>query len=905
MKGTKIALALLAMFVVAAIAPSISYAQEEVPYGPWVDQISFQSEADQAKVVDMLENNEVQIHVSDISDADVFATIQASPDLDYVMSYGLFFELTFNPVGPTFLNGKFNPFSNVKIREAMNWLVDRNYIAEELMAGMATPKLSCIVAAFPDYGRLADEFKLLEAKYGPDFERAKSVIFQEMVDMGAVFSDGKWYYNDEHITLKMLIRIDSPPRTRIGDYVSNMLEDLGFATERMYRTSPEASPIWLLGNPANGEFHIYTGGWISTIVSRDDAENFAFYYTDRGGWGTPLWQAYEPDPLFYEVAAKLDEGDYYSYEERQELMGKAAGMALEDSIRVWLVDQVTPFPFREEIQVAGDLASGLFSNAICGRTIRYKDQVGGAVKSSDREVLVDPWNPIAGTNWAYDAHIILLTADADYIYNPYTGLPMPNMFETATVDVLEGTPVISSSAWCTLNFVDEIEVPTDAWFDWDSDNQEVITAPAGTTARAKVTLNYGDVIGNVKYHDGSVMTLADWIATWPLDFERNNPDSPYYDESSAPQFEAFKQMFRGMRITSEHPLTMEIYLDYASLDAELILAQACVLTQIDSPTWGIANFWPSIPWHAKAIGMMAEEKGLIAFSADKADAEEIEQTNYIGGPSLAILDNMLTEADDTGYLPFADFVSDYITADEASARYANLRNWYQDHGLFWVAAGPYYLDSVDFTGHSALVKAFRDYRFKADRWAWLAAPPIPESSMDAPENVVPGLEAAFTLSLSTMGEPYANDRIDFVKHVILDSAGDVVAKGEATAGAEGQWSVTLSSTESGKMTVGTYTITTIALSKDVSIPGVLETPFTVIPALTYFQALLAQKEAELTAEIATLETSVTTLTGDISTLQGEIQALGAVGALQTTTYAAIGVAIVAIVIAIYAVVAKK
>jgi len=116
--------------------------------------------------------------------------------------------------------------------------------------------------------------------------------------MGAKYEDGKWYYNGEQITLKMLIRIDSPPRTRIGNYVSDLLEKLGFATERMYRTSSEASPIWILGNPGDGKWHIYTGGWITTIVNRDTSGNFAFFYTPRGGWGTPLWQAYTPDPIF-------------------------------------------------------------------------------------------------------------------------------------------------------------------------------------------------------------------------------------------------------------------------------------------------------------------------------------------------------------------------------------------------------------------------------------------------------------------------------------------------------------------------------------------------------------------------------------------------------------------------------
>jgi peptide/nickel transport system substrate-binding protein len=876
----------------------IAYAQDEIPYGPWVDQITFQAETDQAKVLDMLENNEVQIHVSDINDPDVFASLRASPTVDYSIAYGLYFDLTFNPVGPTFLTGDFNPFSNPKIREAMNWLIDRQFIADELMGGLAKPKVVPIVGAFPDYGRLADVFKEIEAEYDtPNYDRAKAQIFEQMIEMGAEYVDGIWYWEDEIITLKMLIRIDSPPRTRIGDYVSNMLEDLGFATERSYKTSPESSPIWLFGEPANGEWHVYTGGWITELVDRDNSDNFAFFYTSRGMWGLPLGVAYDPDPLFQEVAYKLDDSDYDTWDERQALMTQASWMCLEDSVRVWLVDQTVPFPFRTEIQVAADMASGLFGSPISSRTVRYVDEVGGIVKASDREVLVDPWNPIVGTNWAYDMHILLGTVDDSTIANPYTGLWMPNTLVSATLDVLEGTLVFNSSPdWLTLNFVDEIEVPIDAWYAWNSSTKQVITAPDGTTARAKAVLNYGDVIGNVVYHDGSVMSKADWIATWALDFERNDPTSPFYDMSFGPEFGNFRSEFQGMRITSWNPVIVEVYLDYYSPDAEYIVQEASALSNAQQPTAELSGFWPSVPWQVKAIGMMAEEQGLLAWTGDKSEDLSIEWMNYIGGPSIAILEDMLTEAENTNYVPFEEITNDYLETGEITERYANLRAWYQEKGHFWVGDGPFYLDIVDFTGHSASIMAYRDYRFKADKYAFLAAPPIPESSITTPENVVPGLEATFDLYLSSNAQPYPNDRIDFVKYVFVDSLGMLVAKGEATAEDEGRWSIMLTDEETASMTAGSYSLTTIALSKDVAIPGTLDTPFVVIPELSYFQTLLAQTEAGLNSEVSQLE----------STLGDKITQLeGAVNSSTTTMYAAIGLAIIALVIALYAVVAKK
>lgn len=893
MKGKKIALTTLLVTFMATIVPSVLYAQEEVPYGPWVDQLTFQAEPDWAKNVDMLKNNEVQIHISDISDPELFAEIRASAELDYIVGFGGFDELTFNPYGPTFLNGELNPFNNPKIREAMNMLVDRNHIAEELAGGLGTSKTTHLNPNFPDYGRLADTAIVIETKYSHDPETAETIISSELETMGAVKEDGKWTYNGNPITIKVLIRTEDE-RKQIGDYVSDLLEGLGFEVERMYKPSREAAPIWLEGEPMNGEFHIYTGGWISTVISRDDTSDYAFFYTDMG-LPFPLWLAYTPDPGFYQIAKRLDTGDWETFDERQELMAEAIGMSMEDSVRIFLIDNIQPFAYRKEIEVAGDLAGG-FGNPLWSRTLKIKDQVGGLVKASDREAAVQPWNPVAGTNWLYDTHILTSVVDGDYIFNPYTGLPMPNRFVSATLELLEGAKTISSSDWLELKLVNKIEVPSDAWYDWDVANQKVIFAPAGTTARAKATVNYGDVIGKVEYHDGSVMTLADWLVPWALDFERADSTSALYDAASPPAFASFRDMFKGMRVVSESPLIIEYYIDYANIDAELIVAQACAILNIDSPTWGTATNWPSVPWHVKAIGILAEEKGLLAFSSKKAADKNVEWMSYIGGPSLAVLDDLLTEAKDTGYIPFENLAN--VTTEEISARYDNLRSFYETYRHFYPANGPYILETMDYVGHIAVLEAFRGYQYRADRWSWLTAPPIPESSLEVPGRVVsvPGSEIAFTLELSYKGKPYANNRIDFVKYVVIDSVGNVITSGQALPKLEGEWEIKVREA----LEAGTYNLMTIALSKDVAIPGSLQTPFTVTPLEGLVESTIADAETRIRADLATSLTDVeTSLTEDISTLQATVSSL------QTSLYLAIGIAVVAIIVGIYAAVAKK
>jgi peptide/nickel transport system substrate-binding protein len=202
-----------------AVAP-MAYAQQ-APKGPWVDEVDFFVVTEDAKALDMLLKNEMQVYFRDVRDPAIFKQIKASPDLWYATSYGLYFELTFNPVGPVFpATGKLNPFAVPKIREAINYLVDRKYICDEIMAGMAVPRYTCLTPAFPDYARYADVLRDIEKKYSYNLDKAREIITGEMLKLGAELREGKWYYKGEPVTIIFLIRVEDQ-RRGIGDYVAS------------------------------------------------------------------------------------------------------------------------------------------------------------------------------------------------------------------------------------------------------------------------------------------------------------------------------------------------------------------------------------------------------------------------------------------------------------------------------------------------------------------------------------------------------------------------------------------------------------------------------------------------------------------------------------------------------------
>ncbi|MCS7240881.1 MAG: ABC transporter substrate-binding protein, partial [Candidatus Bipolaricaulota bacterium] len=430
----------------------------QVRTGAWVDEVVFTEEPSSAKGVDMVRTGAVDVYAYAIADPALIKVMVA--ELGYEISYGSYNEFTFNPYGPEFTDGRLNPFSVPAIREAVNWLIDRDYMVAEFFGGVAgVPRYFAITPSFPDYARMADVCRALELKYAHNPEKARAVIFAEMEKLGAEFKDGKWYYKGAPVVLKFLIRPEDE-RKQCGDYLATLFEELGFEVERMYKRAAEASPIWLSGDPSKGEWHVYTGGWVTTAIARDQGANFDYFYTPRGR-PDALWQAYKPDPEFDKVSDRLARRDFTSMEERRELFAKALELSMKDSARVWTINRVSYTPRAKNLKVAADLAGGVYGAWLWSRTIRFENQVGGTVRIAQPSMLTEPWNAIAGTNWIYDNMIIRGVSDYAYLPDPYTGLYYPQLMEKADVYVLQGLPVGKTLDWVNLYFVPEIKVPAD------------------------------------------------------------------------------------------------------------------------------------------------------------------------------------------------------------------------------------------------------------------------------------------------------------------------------------------------------------------------------------------------------------------------------------------------------------
>ncbi|MGZ6316251.1 MAG: ABC transporter substrate-binding protein, partial [Anaerolineales bacterium] len=669
-----------------------------------------------------------------------------------------------------------------------------------------------------------------------NLDKAKTVITQEMTTLGATAGpDGKWQFSGKPVTLIFLIRPDGDgTRKPLGDYVANQLESVGFTVDRQYKKSSEAAPIWQQSDPTLGQWELYTGAWGAPGLTRDEKNQFQQMYAPDSQQGIqPFLSNTAIDPAFQKLSDDLANGKFTSVQERHDMMAQALPLAMKDSLQIWLIDGLSYSAQQKNVVVTNDVGAGVESSPMNPFNMRFADKEGGQLKIGTNDLFTEPWNTLAGSNWVWDTAVMRdttsgsdLAAAGGLVGDPFTGLSWPQRIDKAEVTVKTGLPVSKSLDWVTLNTADTITVPPDAWIDWDAKAQKFITVgekfPAGLTANVKSVVTYpADLFTTVKWHDGSPLSVADFVMPTIELFDRANKDSKIYDEASVPYFQSVQQSYKGFRIASTNPLTIESYSDLYYGDAEL----------------DVVTGWPNSPvglqgensWDVLAVSNLAEAAGELAYSPDKADASKIEQMSWVGGPSLDILSKHLDEAASTSLIPYAPTMSQYLKADEAKARYDNLKKWYTDHGTFWIGTGPYYLDKVFTTEKTLVLKNNPDFPDLADRFSSFSTPKLATAALDGPGQVKVGDTATFDVNVTFDGNPYAQSDIKQVKYLLYDASNAVISSGEATAVADGHYQAVLGPDVTSKLSAGSYKLEVAVVPIPVAIPAFTSLDFVVVP----------------------------------------------------------------------------
>ena len=837
-------------------------AAQEVPYGPWLDAVEFYEENDEAAMLEKLNKGERHIWLWDIGTLEGIKRAEELPNVEYIKAYSGCFDLFLNPlprikidIPGVGLVERFNPFSIREVREALNLYLDRDYIVKEIFGGYGVPHYTIWPPVRPDYNRLYGYMKALEAEYAYNREKAWEMIYEALTKAGCTYRAGKWYDPENNtIVIKFWIRKTPATRNALGHYVATELEKLGFTVIRRECTGTEAA-LYVYGGI--DDWNIYTEGWAFTAISAYDDDLPYFMYCSP--WTGAVFEYYSPSPILVDLSTKLLFAEYTSEEQRNEWVEELARLCLQDSTRIWVVWQITPFPYNKALtNIAYDLTGGFYSFFTL-RTARFTEEAGGPVggtcKAGDLWLFVSAFNPVGGFKWLYDDLIGRYIYDAGVYIHPHTGryIPVRATFHVETAGP-SGTP---------------IDVPEDALL-FNATSLDWYKIGPNVTATSAVTFNFA--FG--KWHHGQPMTMVDIFAALAHSYRLACETDPIYDPASVtPGLETFIASCKGIKVVNDTAVT--VYIDYWHIDPTFIAA--------------MADVWTGTPWELYALMDAAVEARELAFSDTRAEEWGVDWLDLTRGNSLNILASHLEDLKAKNYIP--PYMQDpdlpdvaKITSTDATNRWNALDSWYATYGHFLVSNGPYYLDVVDTQTPMIRIKAFRDgYPFKADHWDWLVTPRIPDISVEVPESVIPGVEATITIHVTLAGEPY--DKVDLT-FSLLDSTGRTILTKTPTRTGPGTFEVTLTPEETGALTPGTYTVQVIAIGHEAALAKVTTSPLLVVPELVYVETLLSSLETKLTTMIDELRSSLA------ETSKGVEETKSSVGTVTTLVGAAVGLSIV-------------
>ena len=826
--GFTAAILLLPSLVLPAVA-------QAAPKGPYVDKIIYFGLPSDEEAIAKIQTGEAHMRWWGLRTLEAVKKAQEA-GLSILEAPSGAYDILVNPV--PFREG-FNPFTIPEIREALHYLIDRSFIANEILKGLAVPRWTLHRSFSPDYVRNIVFMKNLETKYAYDFEKAKMMIFEAMGKAGATFEEGKWMYDGKPVVIKFSIRVEDL-RKSIGDYISTQLEKVGFTVDRMYQRAAVAFRIVYSGDPAEGAWNLYTEGWAYTGISAYEDTDAYFFYVSPGT--DAVHTVYKPSPLLVDVATRLNEGKYADLEERAALVRAANELALKDAVRIFLVDQLEPFPYSKSLQPGvSDLYAGPYG-MLFGRSMRFVDKVGGEAKIGSRVMFVSAYLAMPGSgggtdigfNWLFDGLVFNNIFDPGVWVHPHTGRYMP---VRTTFSVQTGG----------------VNVPDDALI-WSWEQNKWIPVGKDVTAKSKVT--FTATLG--KWHDGTPVGKEDIMMFIYEILGIATPESPIYDPAAiAPGVQTFTNTFKGIRWLSDN--TYEIYLDYTHPDETFIAAQADV--------------FPYMPWQLYALVNALYEDKKAAFSETTAQELGVTQIDLTKGDTLPLLKEYFDKLAPSYVHPAVkDFVKD------PSPRWNALKAFSEKHGHYLVMSGPFYIERVDPVAAQVILAAFRDYPYTADKWDYLLKPRVPSITLEAPSEVVPGLPAVINVTSIVEGKPYSDVN---VQYVLEDPTGVVVASGSATAKAPGLFAIELTKETTSKLVAGIHKLTVIGVGAEAALAAIKTTPLNVIPQLEFILKEVGKEVGGVKEDISKkLESEITSVEEGLSKKIEGVQA-GLADALKT------------------------
>ena len=775
---------LVTVLALIVLLPSVMLHVSFAEKGTFVDEVKFIQYLDENTALEEVRNGNLDMYYFRVS-SDRIETEKAREGLQVFESTGGSYSILVNPS----ISETFNPFSITEVRFALNYLIDRNLIVNELIGGYGNIMISNYGIFSADYLSIIDELESFHFKYNPAL--ANEIISEELEKVGAEKINGLWYYNEEQIEITFFIRSDDIVRKSIGEIISSELEMIGFKVNKDFGDLNKAFVVVYGSNPEDRKWHLYTEGWGSSGFAKYDsvglAQMYSPWFSNMPGNNDPTYWNYKNDYID-SITKKIYVSDFASAEERSMLIKQATKEGVSESVRIFLASKTDQY-------VANDNVDGIINALGAGVPTRFT-----AINAkSDNDSLVigvkqiyqGAWNPVSGFSDTYSNQIWLNLYDPGVFSHPFTGKTIPIRTD-----------------WQVENFGNDnkITVPADAIL-WDIDTQGWKKVGTNQEATSKVTFDL--VLGN--WHHEQRMDMNDilyslyFLLEWGS--EQQDGDNTY-DSEYSPQAAQNVKTLIGIKPIDDD--TIEVYVDYWHFDEAEIAA------------WTAP--WSLMPWEIVAASEDAVLDGKVSFSRSGGVSKSVNWLSLIVPNDANIIKEHLTEFKESKYIPpsLRDSEHDW---EYFEGRYDAAIKWINENKHAVISNGPFYLDNYSPESRIITIKSFDStgYPFDAGKWEKFEQIKFPKiTNVDIP-NVV-DLKKPLTISVETIDS-------SAVHYFISNSKGET-AKSGIKLSDNNLSEIILTEAETSQLDVGANTLKIFASSDEALRPDVYETSFLVVEGQT-------------------------------------------------------------------------
>jgi peptide/nickel transport system substrate-binding protein len=752
-----------------------SYAEKNT----FFDSVKFIQYLDENTALEEVRNGNLDLYYYTIS-PDRLENNQNREGLQVFDSTGGSYSILMNPAE----SETFNPFSNKDIRFALNYLVDRKLIVNELMGGYGSPIISYYSPSDPEYLTVVEQLETYNFKYNPTF--AEEVISKVLIERGAIKNQGKWEINGTPIEITIFIRSDDPVRKSIGEILSVELERIGFTVKKDFGDLNKAFVVVYGSNPSDLKWSLYTEGWGRSAFVRYDSvglgQMYSPWFSNMPGFNDPSYWNYENQKLD-SLTQKIYTGDFETSEQRAELIQNAVVEGVNESVRIFLASKIDQYVVNEKVKgIVNDFGAGVPSRFTPINAKSNDSELTIGVK----QIYQGAWNPIMGLTDSYSRHVWGIVSDPATFKHPFTG---------------ETFPVRTSWEVETEGPNKKIDIPQEATI-WNPILQKWEKVDEESQATSKVTFDFK--FSN--WHNGERMDMQDIMHSLYFTIEwgtQTDENDKTFDTEFTPRAAQSIQTIKGINQIDED--TIEVYVDFWHFD-EGEIAEWAVL-------------WSVIPWEITAAMEKAVIDGKVSFSRSGATSKNVNWLSLIIPNDANTIKNYLIEFKEADHIPNS-LNENNPNAGYYQKRYDSSISWIQTMEHAVISNGPFYLESYSPESRTIKVVAFEDdtYPFKKGEWSKFENTEFPSiEKIDMKEIIQRGEE--ITLEIQTKNS-------DEILYFLTNSEGEKIASNSQKV-LENHTTIKISSTDSNSLGIGANNIKMFAISNSVLKPDFYESNFMV------------------------------------------------------------------------------